>query len=189
MRLPPRKPRKKAPPKPPPPNPTYEGIFKFLSTTFFASYIAPMAPGTMGMIVGLGVWWVLGKLDLVPFLHFAILLVLWIFATLVCKFAEPYWGDSERSIMSIDMFAGVAIAAAPFKPGYHPKWQTMMIVVVAIYWFLSLMRPPPINQVQGLPHGLGHTMDDLLAAIATIVLTWGMYDVVWVSMLGLRAVG
>ena len=75
MRLPPppRARKKKGPKKPPPPNPAYEGLFKFLSTTFWASYIAPMAPGTMGMIVGLGVWWVLGKLALQPFLHFAIL--------------------------------------------------------------------------------------------------------------------
>jgi phosphatidylglycerophosphatase A len=186
---PPRARKKKGPKKPPPPNPAYEGLFKFLSTTFWASYIAPMAPGTVGMIVGLGVWWVLGKLALQPFLHFAILFGLWIFATLVCKFAEPYWGDSESSIMSIDMFAGITIAAAPFRPDYHPKWKTMMAVVVAVYWFLSLLRPPPIDKVQELPHGLGRTMDDLLAAVATIILTWGLYDMVWVRMLGLQAVG
>lgn len=190
MRLPPRAPRtkKKGPKKPPPPNPAYEGMFKFLSTTFGASYIAPMAPGTVGMLVGLGVWWVLGKIALQPFLHFAILLFLWLFATGVCKFAEPYWGDSEASIMSIDMFSGITIAAAPFQPNYHPKWIHMMVAVVAIYWLLSLLRPPPLGHVQGLPHGLGRTVDDLLAAVATIILTWGLYDAVWVPMLGLQAV-
>lgn len=186
MRLPPRLPKKKAKPTRVPPNPAYEGLFKFLTTTFFASYILPMAPGTAGMIVGLGVWFLLGKLALLPFFHLVALLSLWVFATLVCKFGEPYWGESEASIISIDMFAGVAIACAPFPPGYHPQWRTMVGVVVAVYWFLSLLRPPPLNSVQHLPHGLGRTMDDLLAAIATIILTWGLYDVFWVGALGLR---
>lgn len=173
-------------PAAPPPNPAFEGLFKTLSTSFHASSVFGMMPGTAGMAVGIFGWFVLGKLGLKSFPHFVVLATCFALATFICHKAEPYWGDSERSVISIDNACGAMFAGAPFVAGFHPQWKTYAAVVFSIYWFINLVRPPPMELLEDLPGGLKYTADDLLAAVLTLLLTWGLYDQVWVDLLGLR---
>lgn len=172
-------------PEGPKADPAFEGLFKFLSTAFWASYVMPPAPGTAGMLMGLGLWFLLGKLGLVPFFHFAVLFVFFVAGIYICDRASLYWGSSDQSFMSYDMMVGMMIAAAPFQPGYHPQWMHMVGAVVVIYWFLSIFQPPPLNQCRNLPGGLKYMVDDLLAALLTMVATWGFYKTFWRGFLGL----
>jgi phosphatidylglycerophosphatase A len=160
-------------------------VFKFLSTAFWASYILPPAPGTAGMLVGVGLWYLLGKLRLVPFLHFMILFVLAGAGVYICDRAALYWGSSDATFMSYDSMVGFMIAAAPFRPGFDPKWTHMLGLLMVVYWFLSVIQPFPINQCREWPGGLKYMGDDLLAALATIFLTWGLYQPLWKGLLGL----
>lgn len=168
-----------------PPNPAYEGIFKFLSTAFWASYIMPPAPGTAGMLVGVGLWYLLARLSLIPFFHFVVLFALAAFGVFVCQKAEPYWGDAEASIMSYDMMVGVMIAGAPIVPGAFTNWERLAGVTVAIFWLLSLMRPFPIYKADELPGGFKYMADDVMAAVATLLITWGGRSMIWKSLLEL----
>jgi len=178
--------KKKA--KPPPPNPSLEMPLKFLSTSFGASYLMPPAPGTAGMLVGVVLWWVLGKLALVPFFHFVVLLAFWVAGLVICQKAEPYWGHGMASIMSFDAMVGFMIAAAPFQPDFHPNWTHMVGVIFAVYWLLDIIQPFPINMAQEAPGGFKYMLDDTMAALVALLITWGGYDAFWRAKLGLDQV-
>lgn len=177
---------RKAAPSRPQADPAYEGLFKFLSTSFWASYVMPPAPGTAGMCVGIGLWYLIGRIAPQPFFHFLVLFVFFGAGIYITDRASMYWGSSEESFMSYDMMVGMMVAGSPFHPGFHANWMHMMAAVVTIYWFLSVLQPFPINQCRELPGGLRFMVDDLLAAIVTMVATWGFYRSFWEGALGLN---
>ncbi len=187
-RPPPSRVRNKTKPEPVKLNPSLEGPLKFLSTSFGASYLLPPAPGTAGMIVGVGGWYVLGVLHLVPFYHFAILFVLACFAGWVTGKAEPYWGSSEASIMSTDCMVGFMMAAAPFAPAFHPNWKSMLAVIFAVFWLVEMIQPFPISKAREIPGGVGFMLDDIACALVTILITWGGFNLFWKSALDLAPV-
>lgn len=172
------------------PRPEYganaESALRFLSTTFGMSYVIPPAPGTAGMIFGSCLWFALGKMNLQPFFHGTILLVFAALAGVICHLARPIWGDSEEHFMSIDSAVGMAVAAAPFRPGFHPNWMSMFAVIFVVHWFLSILQPPPISTIRDIDGPVGRIGDDLAAAAFTILITWGLYDRVWSEVLGMR---
>lgn len=175
-------------PKAEPLNPGMEGPLKFLSTAFGASYLLPPAPGTAGMVVGFGLWWVLGKLGLNPFFHFCILFAFVGAGVWITGKAEPYWGSADESIMSFDCMVGFMIAAAPFRPNFHPGWTSMLGVIFAVYWLLNVIQPFPISKARELPGGLGQMGDDVAAGVVALLITWGGYHAIWRDLLGLTTV-
>lgn len=179
---------KKKKSKAPPPNPTWEAPLKFLSTAFGASYLMPPAPGTAGMLVGVALWWVLGKLALVPFFHFVILFGFFAAGVVITQKAEPYWGHGQATIMSFDSMVGFMIAAAPFRPDFHPNWTHMVGVIFVVYWLLDVVQPFPINMAQDVDGGLGVMLDDAVAGLVALLITWGGYDLLWRDLLSLRPV-
>lgn len=172
----------------PPPSPALEGPLKFLSTAFGASYLMPPAPGTAGMLVGVGLWWLLGMLELVPFFHFGVLMAFFLAGVWITQRAKPYWGSADTTIMSFDSMVGFMIAAAPFTPGFHPAWKNLIGATFAVYWLLDVIQPFPISAAREAPEGWGIMLDDTVAGIITLLIMWGGYNALWKSLLGLDAV-
>lgn len=161
-------------------------FLKFMSTAFGAAYLMPPAPGVAGTLVGAGLWYVLGLLQLNPFMHFLVLGAFIGMGIYIMGAAEPYWGSAEASIMCFDTMVGVMVAGAWFFPHSHPNWMNMAGVIVAIYYFLDLTQPFPISRAkEAVGGGAGYMADDLLAAVGTLLITWGGYNYFWKVQLGL----
>ena len=147
----------------------------------------PIAPGTLGALVGVGlylaVWGRLYQLfganavrgGLNPFYLFtplaASMLLLIFLVTLAGMWAasraEKLIHKKDPSIVVIDEVAGqmIALLAAPF---WLPTWWSILAAFILFRAF-DIWKPYPIRRLEALESGLGIMADDVLAGIYALI--------------------
>lgn len=139
----------------------------------------PLAPGTWGSLVGVGIYLVLlSFLRFSPWAVFiAVELVLITAITLVGFWAgsrtEKLLGRKDPGKVVIDEVAGQLIALLPIVPGFDPGWVSI-IAAFLLFRFFDIIKPYPARRLEKLESGLGIMCDDLVAgayaAVGTAVL-------------------
>ena len=91
---------------------------------------------------------------------------------LVCGEAEKKLGHDAHPIVA-DEVAGMMITMCgvpAFGPG-HPSHALALAAGFVLFRIFDIWKPPPVNQAQALPGGIGVVTDDVLAGIyANLVL-------------------
>ena len=136
-------------------------LIVLLSTGFYTGY-TPLAPGTAGSLLGLGLVWAMSGLPLSLYVLFT--LVLFVLGVWVSSRAEPLFGHDGPRIV-IDEVVGVLIVFA----GVHLDVITVIAGFV-LFRVLDIWKPYPCDRMQRLPGGLGVMMDDGVAAVYTRLL-------------------
>lgn len=152
----------------------------------------PIAPGTWGSLVGVGIYLLLQSaffrfIQLLPsdsFLRFLPLpifiaaeLVLITVITLVGIWAasrtEKLVGRKDPGKVVIDEVAGQLIALLPIMPRLDPGWISI-VTAFLLFRLFDIVKPYPARRLEGLESGLGIMADDLIAgayaAVATSVI-------------------
>lgn len=148
----------------------------------------PIAPGTMGSLVGVGlylaVWsWIYrileanaarGRLNLLyiftPQLAFMLLLIFLV--TMIgiwsASRAEKLLQKKDPSIVVIDEVAGqmIALLSGPF---WLPTWWSILTAFILFRAF-DIWKPYPIRRLEGLESGLGIMADDVLAGAYALIV-------------------
>ncbi|MCK4357980.1 MAG: phosphatidylglycerophosphatase A [Candidatus Cloacimonetes bacterium] len=141
-------------------------IRNLLVSVFFLGYF-PIASGTLtSAVIAVFYYFFLPELTQIGYLIllFIIILVSLIFVPII-KNAEKDLGKDSRKIV-IDEVLGYCVAIL-FLP------HSLMIAIYAFILFrvFDIAKPPPIYQIQKLPHGWGVIADDIVAGIySNIVL-------------------
>ena len=154
------------------------GIVDYLSlaiTTVGVGYL-PLAPGTWGSMVGVGVyvlaaWFEMGAVQQAAF-HWAlnsILLAVVCFAGIwASDRAIPLLGNSDPSEAVIDEVMGqlITFAFVPLTLNWH-----LILPGFILFRLFDIWKPYPIRSMEVLPGGLGICADDIVAgAFAGICL-------------------
>lgn len=130
----------------------------FLSTGAFAGYV-PFAPGTVGTLWGVPLFYGLAGLD--PLQWTALLLVTVIFAVTISNEAEKHLQRKDPKEIVIDEIAGYGIATA-----FLPFTVLNVILAFILFRFFDILKPFPISRLEkALPGGWGIVMDDCVAGI------------------------
>lgn len=131
-------------------------LVKTISTFFFLGY-SPLAPGTVGSIGGILVFFLIRNNNLVYFFSTIAILIIGLF---VCGKAEGVFRGKDPKQVVIDEVFGMLITL--YAAGY-----SAMDIVLGFFLFrlFDIWKPPPINAVQGLRGSLGVMGDDLLAGL------------------------
>ncbi len=130
----------------------------FLATGFFAGNI-PIAPGTVGTIVGLLFCFFLSGVNLLYAVIFQIVFI--IFAIWIANEAERMLKKKDPGSIVIDEMAGIMVTllGLPFN----------VISVISgffIFRFLDIIKPFPIRTIENkFSGGAGIVMDDVAAGI------------------------
>ncbi|MGD0017354.1 MAG: phosphatidylglycerophosphatase A [Verrucomicrobiia bacterium] len=129
---------------------------------------SPVAPGTVGSIVGLGYWWLLVQLHS-DYLY-------WLTFVAVAAFAVWCGGEAAKIIhhndppcVVIDEICVVPLALA----GLGTVWW-MVVVAFVLFRVFDIWKPRPIRQVERWPGGVGIVADDVLAALYACAATHGV---------------
>jgi phosphatidylglycerophosphatase A len=150
----------------------------------------PLAPGTWGSLVGVGIYLGLRSLtfrfvDLSTgpnsFLRFsplpvfvAVELVLITLITLVgiwsASRTEKLLGRKDPGKVVIDEVAGQLIALLPIVPGFDPGWLSI-ITAFLLFRLFDIVKPYPARRLENLEAGLGIMSDDLVAGAYAAVGT------------------
>ena len=142
---------------------------RIISTGIGIGYF-PKAPGTMGSLATIIIFWFCPDLSLQLFLFFcAIITLVGIIASSITeKEFQQKHGDNnlhDPGIIIIDEVAGMMVALIAI-----PKTLPMIIGAFVLFRFFDIVKPFPINKVEKLPSGLGIMSDDILAGIFSNII-------------------
>ena len=130
----------------------------FVATGGYAGY-APVAPGTVGSVVGLLVVVGLRYVD-VPFLELGVLVGVTILGVWASGVGERHAGQEDPGIVVIDEIAGMLLTLI----GVSLTWSTAIVGFLAFRMF-DIFKPFPVSSAERLPSGTGIMADDLVAAL------------------------
>jgi len=165
------------------------GDYLALAIATFGVGLLPLAPGTWGSAVGVGIYLILRLLVLdqghFPFLAAELI-------TIVCITLAGIWAASQTERLSgrkdpgkvvVDEVAGQLIALVPITLVSILSWPVLVIVSFILFRFFDIVKPYPARRLEGLHGGLGIMCDDLVAGLyagllilaAALVVTnfWG----------------
>ncbi|WP_457623682.1 phosphatidylglycerophosphatase A family protein [Persephonella sp.] len=149
------------------PEDSYKVMFAYIFSTGLYAGKIPIAPGTIGTLVGLIpilIYWTKGGsymlINQISITLAVFFIGLWASTVVVETFKEK---DPEYIV--IDEIAGYMVAMI----GIEPTWQNLLIAFI-IFRIFDILKPPPIRFFERLPSGLGVMADDVIAGIYTLVI-------------------
>jgi phosphatidylglycerophosphatase A len=137
-------------------------IEKIIGSVFFTGYI-PIASGTFGSFVALVIYFIPG-FENPTYMILAISLFFILGISISDKFEKIYGKDPKQC--TIDELVGTWIALL-----FVPK--TLLFVSISfVLWRISdIIKPFPARQLESLKGGLGIMIDDIIAAIYSLIVT------------------
>lgn len=139
-------------------------VAKIIATTLGVGYF-PLAPGTMGSLAALIVYWIALEID-TPRLIILILGIAapGIYAATVVEREMKNNLGSERgtdpSIIVIDEVVGMLIALIAV-----PKQTPFLIMAFILFRIFDIAKPYPVRRMERFPGGWGIVLDDVMAGI------------------------
>ena len=146
-----------------------ERAILFVATGFFIGRV-PVAPGTLGSLIGLPVCFLLSRLSFLQSLICILAFVL--FAIGIASAAEKIIKRKDPGQIVIDEIAGlmVALAGLPFN-------LTTVLAGFIIFRVFDILKPFPIRIIdKKIGGGSGIVLDDVLAGVyGNLVVRLGIY--------------
>ena len=144
--------------------------FKFLTShpahflgLGFGSGLAPKAPGTVGTLVGLPLFWLISNYPLSA--QLTIIAVLFLIGIYCCEVTGQHLGVSDHGAMVWDEIVAIMLVLA-----FVPHHWLNYLNAFALFRLFDIWKPFPIRQFDAtLKNGFGVMFDDFLAAIYAIL--------------------
>ena len=141
-------------------------LIKILASGFYAGY-SPVASGTVGSLWGVLIYLLLYKY---PHLLILVTFLLLLLGFLICTKAEEIFGEKDSKRIVIDEIAGICLVYLFIKP----TWL-ILIIGFLLFRFFDIIKPLPARRLEKLPGALGIMLDDMVAAIYTILVILVIY--------------
>ena len=139
-----------------------ERLSILISSFFYLGY-SPVAPGTVGTLGAVILFYVISGFSSLFYLFFVIALI--IFSVWVSGIASIRLGDSDPSRIVIDEVCGFLVTMILIPPTI-PN----ILMGFLFFRFFDILKPPPIRRLERLSAGMGIVADDVLAGIYANIL-------------------
>lgn len=157
----------------------------------------PLAPGTYGSVVGVGLYvllrgtfmavlWPLAGRNNLNLLHIAYALITLELIAILCITMAGTWaasrveklsGKKDPSKVVIDEVAGQLVALTTM-PMEVESWWTI-ILAFGLFRLFDIIKPYPADRLESLRGGLGIMADDLIAGVYAAVVVALVVSVRW----------
>jgi len=130
------------------------------ATGFFTGYI-PFAPATFACLISVAVWYCL-----ISFKIFYLVISIGLFAAgiFLSDQLSKTMGKDPRQIV-IDEYACLLLPLF-----FTPLKIIPLAITFVLFRLFDIVKPPPLRQLEKLPGGWGIMLDDLGAAVYTMVV-------------------
>ncbi|HXG31580.1 MAG TPA: phosphatidylglycerophosphatase A [Thermodesulfobacteriota bacterium] len=132
-------------------------IVRFLSTFFYLGY-SPIAPGTVGTLGGMALFYLVSHLSLPVYSLF--LLGFIIVSILVSGEASSAFREADPRQVVVDEVCGYLVTMLLVPPSFINATLGFFL-----FRFFDVLKPPPVGKVECLPNGFGIVADDILAGV------------------------
>ncbi|MGB7574212.1 MAG: phosphatidylglycerophosphatase A [Thermodesulfobacteriota bacterium] len=139
-------------------------FFLILATGFGVGY-SPVAPGTLGTLVAIPIYYFLSE---IPSPLYEITLIGFIFLSVwISEKAEIFFVKKDDQRIVIDEIVGFLITML-----WIPKTTRFIIIGFILFRFFDILKPIPIRRIERkFKGGFGVVLDDVVAGVyANIVL-------------------
>jgi phosphatidylglycerophosphatase A len=139
-------------------------FFLLFATGFGVGY-SPIAPGTLGTLIAIPVYYFLSE---IPSPLYEITLIGFFFLSVwIAENAETFFGKKDDPRIVIDEVIGFLITML-----WIPKTTRFIIIGFFLFRFFDILKPFPIRRLERrLKGGFGVVLDDVMAGVyANIVL-------------------
>lgn len=150
--------------------------------TGFGLGLSPVAPGTVGTLLGVVI---VGLMHLLPggsfhaggfsplgslYWQIPITLALILLSVPICHRAEQCLGKKDDGRIVADEYVTypLCMLALPFNP-------VILLVAFLTHRFFDILKPPPAYQLQSIPGGAGIVADDVMAAIYSLAVNHAVF--------------
>jgi phosphatidylglycerophosphatase A len=133
----------------------------------FGSGLSPVAPGTVGTLVGFPVFWFTSDLlaPYGPLAMLALIAAMFLLGVWACARTGRDLGVADHSGMNWDEIVAFQLVLLLAPQAW--QWQTFAFLA---FRFFDVVKPPPIRQADSrLKGGLGVMFDDILAAFYAVL--------------------
>lgn len=142
----------------------------------FGAGLSPVAPGTVGTLVGVLLFLPLSLLDLQ--LYAIATALLFVFGCWVCGESARLLGVHDYGGIVFDEIVGYLIATAPllaFPQLSRLGYAAAMVLAFALFRLFDILKPWPIRALdRGVHGGVGIMLDDALAGAFAAVPLWAL---------------
>jgi phosphatidylglycerophosphatase A len=142
--------------------------FILMFATGFGAGYSPIAPGTLGTLVAIPIYYFLSE---IPFPLYEITLTGFFFlAVWVSEKTEAVLGKKDDPRIVIDEMMGFLVAML-----WVPKTPLFILVGFILFRFFDILKPFPIRRFEKVRGGFGVVLDDVMAGIfANVILRFIM---------------
>ena len=138
-----------------------------LATGFGAGY-SPIAPGTLGTLLAIPIYFFLSEISF-P-LYQLTLLTFFFLSCWISGQAQQYFGKTDDQRIVIDEMMGFLVAML-----WVPKTPLFILVGFILFRFFDTLKPFPIRRFEKVRGGFGVVLDDVMAGIfANVILRFIM---------------
>ncbi|MDA9919587.1 phosphatidylglycerophosphatase A [Porticoccaceae bacterium] len=132
----------------------------------FGSGLSKYAPGTLGTIAAIPLWWLLTQLS--QPLYLSLVLVAAIVGVSICGRAAEQLGVHDHGGIVWDEFVGLWVAMA-----FLPVSPVSLVLGFSLFRFFDIVKPWPISWLdKNISGGLGIMIDDIAAGLAAGGTGW-----------------
>ena len=126
----------------------------------FGSGLSAKAPGTIGTIAAIPLWWLMAQLPLNAYLEIVVISAL--AGIIICGQAAKTLGVHDHGGIVFDEFVGFWIAMIAL-----PVTWTSLLLGFALFRLFDIFKPWPISWLdKHVSGGLGIMVDDIVAGLA-----------------------
>lgn len=132
------------------------------------SGLLPVAPGTWGSLLAVGLFWILPPVSL-PVMMSA-LLIAFVIGSVTCGISARRLGVHDHGGIVFDEIVGMllVLAVTPRTPGWT-------LAAFLLFRAFDILKPSPIREADHrIPGGLGIMLDDVLAAVYAALVVRGV---------------
>ena len=136
----------------------------------------PLAPGTWGSVVGVGIYLLLRYTAInfghttFLFLELASIVIITLAGIWAASQTERITGRKDPGKVVVDEVAGQLISLLPITlVPFWLSWKPWVIVSFILFRFFDIVKPYPARQMERLHGGLGIMCDDLVAGVYAAV--------------------
>jgi phosphatidylglycerophosphatase A len=139
-------------------------FFLFFATGFGAGY-SPIAPGTLGTLVAIPIYYFLSEIS--SPLYEITLVGFFFLSVWISEKAEIFFGKKDDQRIVIDEIMGFLITML-----WIPKTVRFIVIGFFVFRFFDILKPFPIRRLESrFKGGWGVVLDDVMAGVyANIIL-------------------
>jgi phosphatidylglycerophosphatase A len=133
----------------------------------FGTGLVPIAPGTVGSLIGVGLFWFMAGIAPAPYI--AIVAVMFVAGIFICGQTARDVGAVDPGFIVYDEVVGFLVAMYMLPADW--RWIGAGFVIYRIF---DIWKPFPIHWVEDkLGLGSGIMTDDVIAGIYTLIILQG----------------